>query len=760
MAVGPSGFWATKDVHSLMDETHEEGHTLRRSVGPVGLTAMGVGAIIGTGIFVVIGEGAAEAGPAVAVSFVLAAVTCLFSALSYSELASSVPVSGSAYTYSYATLGELVAFIIGWDLILEYGVSVAAVAVGWGGNFNSFLDSAFGVRLPDAIATAPEDGGVFNLPAVIIVLSVTLLLVRGTRESAAVNLVMVGVKLVVLTFFIIAAFTSFKSSNLEPFNPEGVSGITTAAGLIFFAYIGFDAVSTASEESKNPARDLPIAIVGSLMISTIFYILVAIGAIGLVPAADLAGSEAPLADALQDGAGLDWAAAVLALGAVIAITSVLLVILYGQTRIFFAMCRDGLMPLRFAEVSPRFGTPAKLTMGFGVLIAVLAAFVPLSEIVKLVNIGTLFAFILVNIGVIILRRTRPDMERPFRVPFSPVFPLIGIALCLWLMKDLPLVHLDPVRASGSPSAWPSTPSTATSTPGCATSVPAERVTDGRTQPPGRVRRGADRSRRDRVRPGLGRVHRRHARRARRTPGQSASGVGRVDAEWGAYERKEAEAVLDEARELLAGVENVEFRRIDSSSPAHGLSDVIEQGGTMLVLGARRARGLRRTYPGSTAERLLHGSAIPIAIVPSDYAIRHTGPLRTVTAAYVDTPDGRHALEAAATMARHLGARLDVVSVVPDTRIVPSAGEPRMFADRAARRLPHGTRRRGRLGVGPGRRSPGGCSTARSWRRWWRSAPTRRTCWCAARAATARWPGSCSAACPGGWSGMPGSPPWS
>ncbi len=437
MALGASGFWATKDVHSLMDETHEEGHTLRRSVGPVGLTALGVGAIIGTGIFVVIGEGASIAGPAVVVSFILAAFTCLFSALSYSELASSVPVSGSAYTYSYATLGELVAFIIGWDLILEYGVSVAAVAVGWGGNFNSFLDAAFNLRLPDALATAPEDGGVFNLPAVIIVLMVTVLLIRGTRESAAVNLVMVVVKLVVLTFFIIAAFTSFQSGNLKPFNPEGVTGITAAAGIIFFAYIGFDAVSTASEESKNPSRDLPIAIVGSLVISTIFYILVAIGAIGLVPAADLGESDAPLADALKDGAGLDWAAAVLALGAVIAITSVLLVILYGQTRIFFAMCRDGLMPLRFADVSPRFGTPAKLTASFGILIAVLAAFVPLSEIVKLVNIGTLFAFILVNIGVIVLRRTRPDMERPFRVPFSPVFPIIGILLCIWLMKDLP-----------------------------------------------------------------------------------------------------------------------------------------------------------------------------------------------------------------------------------------------------------------------------------------------------------------------------------
>jgi len=432
-----NGLFAVRAVDELVDETEEEEHKLRRSVGSLGLTAMGVGAIIGTGIFVVIGEGAAEAGPAVSLAFVLAAVTCLFSALSYSELAASVPVSGSAYTYSYATLGELVAFIIGWDLILEYGVSVAAVAVGWGGNFNVFLDSAFGYTLPAAISSPPEDGGVFNLPAVLIVLMVTLLLVRGTRESAQVNLVMVFIKIAVLIFFIIAAFTAFDADNLEPFNPEGFGGITAAAGLIFFAYIGFDAVSTASEEANNPAKDLPIAIVGSLLISTFFYVLVAFGAIGLVPAADLAGSEAPLADALKDGAGLDWAAAVLALGAIIAITSVLLVILYGQTRIFFAMCRDGLMPMSFAKVNPRYGTPARLTMTFGLAIAALAAFVPLGAIVELVNIGTLFAFVLVNIGVIILRRTKPDMPRPFRTPFVPIVPGIGILLCLWLMIDLP-----------------------------------------------------------------------------------------------------------------------------------------------------------------------------------------------------------------------------------------------------------------------------------------------------------------------------------
>ena len=432
-----NGLFVVRAVDELVDETEEEEHKLRRSVSSLGLTAMGVGAIIGTGIFVVIGEGAAEAGPAVSLAFVLAAVTCLFSALSYSELAASVPVSGSAYTYSYATLGELVAFIIGWDLILEYGVSVAAVAVGWGGNFNVFLDSAFGYTLPAAISSPPEDGGVFNLPAVLIVLMVTLLLVRGTRESAQVNLVMVFIKIAVLIFFIIAAFTAFDADNLEPFNPEGFGGITAAAGLIFFAYIGFDAVSTASEEANNPAKDLPIAIVGSLLISTFFYVLVAFGAIGLVPAADLAGSEAPLADALKDGAGLDWAAAVLALGAIIAITSVLLVILYGQTRIFFAMCRDGLMPMSFAKVNPRYGTPARLTMTFGLAIAALAAFVPLGAIVELVNIGTLFAFVLVNIGVIILRRTKPDMPRPFRTPLVPIVPGIGILLCLWLMIDLP-----------------------------------------------------------------------------------------------------------------------------------------------------------------------------------------------------------------------------------------------------------------------------------------------------------------------------------
>jgi basic amino acid/polyamine antiporter, APA family len=432
------GIFAIRDVTSLVTETHETGHELKRSVGASQLTAMGVGAIIGTGIFVVIGKGAGLAGPAVILSFVLAAVACSFSALSYAELASSIPVSGSAYTYAYATLGEIVAWIIGWDLILEYGVSVAAVAVGWGGNFNVFLDAAFGLQLPAAIANPPEEGGVFNLPAVLVVVAITLLLVRGARESARVNLIMVAIKLLALTFFIIVAMTSFSTKNFTPFFTEGTGSVTTAAAIILFAYIGFDAVSTGSEEAQKPQRDLPLAIIGSLVICTFFYVLTAIGAIGIATPDQMKDSEAPLATALDEGAGISWAAWVLALGALVAITSVVLVIMYGQTRIFFAMCRDGLLPTRMAKVHPRFGTPAALTLVLGGLIAVLAAFVPLGEIVELVNIGTLFAFVLVNIGVIVLRRTRPDMPRPYRVPLSPVVPLLGIAFAIYLMTDLPL----------------------------------------------------------------------------------------------------------------------------------------------------------------------------------------------------------------------------------------------------------------------------------------------------------------------------------
>ena len=430
------GLFITKPTEAFVEDTEAAGSQLRRCVGALDLTALGVGAIIGTGIFVIIGEAIGDSGPAIVLSFVLAGVTCVFSALSYAELASTIPVSGSAYTYSYATMGELVAWIIGWDLILEYGVSVAAVAVGWGGYLNDLFEAIFGFSLPNAISQPPGDGGVVNLPAVFLVLAVSALLIVGIRESARTNTVMVLVKLAVLLFFIAIGITAFHSDNLSPFTPKGFNGTVDAAALIFFAYIGFDAVSTGSEEARKPARDLPIAIIGSLVIATVLYIIVSIVAVGALPFKELKGSDAPLADVLDKGAGVSWAAHIISFGALVAIASVTLTILYGQTRVMFAMCRDGLMFQQLARVSERTGTPVLLTGIFGVLIAILAALVPLTEIAKLVNIGTLFAFLLVNVGVIWLRRTRPDLERGFRVPFVPVFPIIGAALCIFLMKYL------------------------------------------------------------------------------------------------------------------------------------------------------------------------------------------------------------------------------------------------------------------------------------------------------------------------------------
>ncbi len=430
-----TGLFTRKPTESAGDATAEQG--LSRSVGTLDLTALGLGAIIGTGIFVIIGEAIGDAGPAIVLSFLLAGVTCVFSALSYAELASTIPVSGSAYTYAYATMGELLAWVIGWDLILEYGVSVAAVAVGWGGYLQNLLDSVFSISLPDAISQPPGDGGTINLPAVVLVVAMTALLVAGVRESARANTVMVLLKLTILVFFIVAGVTAFNGDNFTPFAPHGTSGVVDAAALIFFAYIGFDAVSTSGEEARKPARDLPIAIVGSLIIATVLYILVAIVATGLAPAHILADADAPLTVAMQHG-GLGWSANILSIGALIAITSVVLTILYGQTRITFAMCRDGLLPRSLATLNRR-KTPARITVLFGLLVAALSAVVPLSEIAKLVNIGTLFAFLIVNVGVIVLRRTQPDLDRGFRVPLVPVFPLIGAALCIYLMTKLELV---------------------------------------------------------------------------------------------------------------------------------------------------------------------------------------------------------------------------------------------------------------------------------------------------------------------------------
>jgi basic amino acid/polyamine antiporter, APA family len=436
---GRNGMFATKDVERLVAETEEEGSQLRKAVGALDLTALGIGAIIGTGIFVIIGEAIGDSGPAIVLSFVLAGVTCIFSALSYAELASTIPVAGSAYTYSYATMGELIAWIIGWDLILEYGVSVAAVAVGWGQYLSDLLDSLFGITLPGAIANPPGEGGTVNIPAAFLVIAVAALLIAGVRKSTRTNTVMVGIKLAILGLFIVVAITAFNGDHFSNFAPNGFNGIVDGAALIFFAYIGFDAVSTGSEEAKRPSRDLPIGIIGALVICTIIYIAVALAAVGALPAKQLAGAEAPLSKALSDGAGVSWAANIISFGALIAITSVVLTVLFGQTRIAFSMSRDGLMPRALGKTSARTGAPVRATIIFSIPVAILAALVPLAEIAKLVNIGTLFAFALVNIGVIWLRRSKPDMDRGYRVPFVPVFPLIGIALCVYLMSKLELV---------------------------------------------------------------------------------------------------------------------------------------------------------------------------------------------------------------------------------------------------------------------------------------------------------------------------------
>jgi APA family basic amino acid/polyamine antiporter len=431
----PLGPFATKSPERLMQETEDRNSQLKKAVGSLDIVALGIGGTIGTGVFVIIGEAIGDSGPAIVFSFVLAGLTALFSAFSYAELASAVPVSGSAYTYIYATLGELIAWIIGWDLILEYGLSIAAIASGWGQYLSDLCGHLFGGTLPEAISSPPGEGGSFNLPSFALVVAAACLLLYGVRESARVNSFMVAFKVCVIGVFIVLAATAFDTSNLEPFSTGGFNGIVDAAALIFFAYIGFDAVSTASEEVKDPQRDMPRGIIGSLLIVTVLYVLVGLVATAAVPSKALAENPAPLAFALDTGAGYSWGATLIDLGALVAIASVVLTIFYGQTRIMFAMCRDGLLPRGFAKLTAR-KTPIYITLVFGTLAGCLTAFVPLSDLAELVNIGTLFAFLLVNVGVVVLRRTAPDLERGFRVPLVPLFPLIGAALCIFLMTYL------------------------------------------------------------------------------------------------------------------------------------------------------------------------------------------------------------------------------------------------------------------------------------------------------------------------------------
>ncbi|MEV0229006.1 amino acid permease [Nonomuraea sp. NPDC050786] len=429
----------TKPTERIVAEGgHGEGGELRRTMSLWQLTLFSVGATLGTGIFVILGQAVPKAGPAVVLSFVLAAITALFSALSYAELAGTIPVSGSSYSYAYATLGELVAWVCGWCLMLEYAVSVAAVAVGWGEYLNAFLRALFGFTLPEAVTRSPGQGGVVNVAAIVIVLLATWLLLHGASESATANAVFVVIKVVVLLFFCMVAFTAFQTRNFTPFAPMGVAGITAAASQVFFSYIGFDAASTAGEEARNPRRDLPLAIILSLAIVTAVYVLVAMAAIGATPwtSFDPDKSEASLSHIADLAGGASWPGLIVSFGAVIAIASVVLTVIYGQTRILFAMSRDGLIPRIFQRVAMRRQVPVANTLIVAAFISVLAGLVPLGRLAEATSIGTLFAFAIVNVGVLVLRRRSPELPRGFRVPLFPATPVLGAILCVVVMAGL------------------------------------------------------------------------------------------------------------------------------------------------------------------------------------------------------------------------------------------------------------------------------------------------------------------------------------
>lgn len=455
-----------KPLALLLEEMNGE-HRLHRVLGPVALTSLGVGAIIGTGIFVLIGVAAHDkAGPAVTLSFAIAGLACVFAALCYAEFAAMAPVAGSAYTYAYATLGELFAWIIGWDLILEYAVASATVAHGWSHYFQDFI-GIFGLRLPELLSRAPIDfdpasgalaatGGLFDLPAVVITGIVTAILVKGIHESARFNNAMVIFKLAIVLLVIVLGAMYVNPANWQPFAPFGFSGISVfghtvigqtgpagapvgvlaGAAMIFFAYIGFDSVSTHAEEAINPQRDVPIGLIASLIVCTVLYIAVAGVVTGMVPY-DRINIDAPVSDAFRQ-VGLGWAQFLVSLGAITGITSVLLVMMLSQPRVFLAMARDGLLPGNFfGAIHPKFHTPWKSTIMTGLFVALMGAFLPLRLLAELVNIGTLFAFTIVCAAVLIMRKSNPDAERPFRVPFVPFVPIAGILTCLLLMFSLP-----------------------------------------------------------------------------------------------------------------------------------------------------------------------------------------------------------------------------------------------------------------------------------------------------------------------------------
>ncbi len=456
-----------KPLDVLMAEASESGeHSLKRALGPLNLITLGIGAIIGAGIFVLTGQAAAlHAGPAVPLSMVLVGIACAFAGLCYAEMASTVPVAGSAYTYSYATMGELVAWIIGWDLVLEYAAGAATVGVGWSGHFVSLL-SLFDIHLPATLTNAPTQwctaaqvasgmagcahsglnftGAIINLPAVAVVVLMSTILVIGIKESATVNNFIVILKVAIILLIVGVGLAHINTANWHPFvaantgewGTYGWSGILRGAGLVFFAYIGFDAVSTAAQEARNPQRDLPIGILGSLAICTLLYVIVSAVLVGMVSYSEL-NVAAPMAYALEK-IHAPWVIRILVdVGAVLGLGSVILVMLLGQSRVFYSMSRDGLLGRWAASVHPKFRTPYLSTIFTGIAVSLATGILPLQLLGQLVNIGTLLAFVLVCIGVMVLRKTRPELHRPFRTPWVPFVPIMGVVCCLGLMATLP-----------------------------------------------------------------------------------------------------------------------------------------------------------------------------------------------------------------------------------------------------------------------------------------------------------------------------------
>lgn len=445
--------WVRKPVDQIIAMSEEGEHKLKKTLGPWSLIALGIGAIIGAGLFSLTGIAAAEnAGPAVVIAFMVAALGCAFAGMCYSELASMIPVAGSAYTYTYATMGELIAWIIGWDLVLEYAVAAAVVAVSWSRYVVSFFQS-FHINLPAQFTTCPFDTitlangdvthGIINIPAMIIIVILSLLLMIGIQESSSVNAVIVVIKVAIVLVFIAVGFHYIKPENYVPFIPPntgnfgefGISGIMRAAGVIFFAYIGFDTVSTAAQESRRPHRDVPIGIIGSLLICTALYLAFSLVLTGMVKYTAMKGDAAPVATAINL-TPYPWLQIMIKLGIIAGFTSVILVLLLGQSRVFYSMSRDGLLPSAFSRIHPKWKTPWLSNLIFMFFIALIAGFFPISKLGHMTSIGTLLAFVVVCAGVIVLRKTQPDLPRPYKTPFVPLFPILGMLICFAMMTSL------------------------------------------------------------------------------------------------------------------------------------------------------------------------------------------------------------------------------------------------------------------------------------------------------------------------------------